>query len=165
MGLTGLKIACESLQCLPNSIGDLKLLDRLSLRRCDNLKRLPKTLGGLTILETVIIDRSSIRKLPRCIGQLSGLRRLEMKGCKNLQKLPTSKVGDEGVQEFAEAADFHQKPQRASAIHVAGLWQRRGDGSADNPARPANVGNHVRHRAPSFPGVGVHSCRLRRRPC
>ncbi|KAG0583595.1 hypothetical protein KC19_3G148200 [Ceratodon purpureus] len=90
MSLTFLEIACERLHCLPNSIGDLKLLDRLSLRRCDNLKRLPKTLGGLTSLKTLWIDRCSIRKLPRSIGQLSGLRRLEMEGCKNLQKLTIS---------------------------------------------------------------------------
>ncbi|KAG0605125.1 hypothetical protein M758_9G033700, partial [Ceratodon purpureus] len=48
-----LGIACERLQCLPNSIGDLKLLQSLKLRRCDNLKRLPKTLGGLTRLEDI----------------------------------------------------------------------------------------------------------------
>ncbi|KAG0611550.1 hypothetical protein M758_7G148400, partial [Ceratodon purpureus] len=50
MSLTSLHISCERLQILPNSIGDLKLLQRLSLMRCDNLKRLPKTLGGLTRL-------------------------------------------------------------------------------------------------------------------
>ncbi|KAG0583652.1 hypothetical protein KC19_3G152200 [Ceratodon purpureus] len=100
MGLWSLDIACERLQCLPNSIGDLKLLRFLTLRRCDNLKRLPKTLGGLTSLENLDINSCSIRKLPRSIGQLSGLRRLEMKGCKNLQKLPTSIRNLKGLRRF-----------------------------------------------------------------
>ncbi|KAG0627123.1 hypothetical protein M758_2G175500 [Ceratodon purpureus] len=65
MGLTSLYITCERLQCLPNSIGDLRLLQRLSLMRCDNLMRLPKTLGGLTSLEKLVIYRCSITKLSR----------------------------------------------------------------------------------------------------
>ncbi|KAG0582711.1 hypothetical protein KC19_3G079300, partial [Ceratodon purpureus] len=100
MRLSLLRITCESLQCLPNSIGDLKLLQSLDLRRCDNLKRLPKTLGGLTSLKNLNIDSCPIRKLPRSIGQLSGLRELEMKGCKNLQKLPTSIRNLKGLRRF-----------------------------------------------------------------
>ncbi|KAG0583310.1 hypothetical protein KC19_3G125800 [Ceratodon purpureus] len=100
MGLTSLTIACERLQCLPNSIGDLKLLRFLTLRRCDNLKRLPKTLGGLTSLRDLRIEWCSIRKLPRSTGQLSGLQKLEMRGCKNLQKLPTSIRNLKGLRRF-----------------------------------------------------------------
>ncbi|KAG0629562.1 hypothetical protein M758_1G112700 [Ceratodon purpureus] len=101
MGLIYLDITCERLQCLPNSIGDLKLLSHIWLRRCDNLKRLPKTLGELTSLEILCIDScSSIRKLPRSIGQLSGLRGLEIEGCKNLQKLPTSIRNLKGLRGF-----------------------------------------------------------------
>ncbi|KAG0590527.1 hypothetical protein KC19_1G106300 [Ceratodon purpureus] len=100
MGLVQLDIACERLQCLPNSIGDLKLLSHLGLRRCDNLNRLPKTLGGLSSLKMLWIDSCPIRKLPRSIGQLSELRKLEMTGCKNLQKLPTSIRNLKGLRRF-----------------------------------------------------------------
>ncbi|KAG0605760.1 hypothetical protein M758_9G085800 [Ceratodon purpureus] len=100
MGLIGLEITCERLQCLPNSIGDLKLLRHLRLTRCDNLKRLPKTLDGLTSLGDLYIDSCPIRKLPRSTGQLSGLRKLEMRGCKYLQKLPTSIRNLKGLRRF-----------------------------------------------------------------
>ncbi|KAG0623115.1 hypothetical protein M758_3G149500 [Ceratodon purpureus] len=100
MNLSSMYIACEKLQCLPNSIGDLKLLQFIQLRFCDNLKRLPKTLGGLTSLEELYIERCSIRKLPRSIGSLSRLRELLMVRCKNLQKLPTSIRNLKGLRRF-----------------------------------------------------------------
>ncbi|KAG0583532.1 hypothetical protein KC19_3G144600 [Ceratodon purpureus] len=83
-------IQCERLQCLPKSIGDLKMLYSLKLTQCHNLTRLPKSLGAISSLEDIEITNCPIRKLPKSLGSLTKLRRLSIRDCKNLQKLPSS---------------------------------------------------------------------------
>ncbi|KAG0583028.1 hypothetical protein KC19_3G103100 [Ceratodon purpureus] len=85
-----LTIQCERLQCLPNAIGDLKMLVFLTLTQCLNLTRLPKSLGAISSLEHIAIRNCPVRKLPKSLGSLSKLRRFWIRDCKNLQKLPSS---------------------------------------------------------------------------
>ncbi|KAG0582737.1 hypothetical protein KC19_3G081900 [Ceratodon purpureus] len=95
-----LDIECERLQCLPNSIGDLKMLRTLYLCQCHNLTRLPKSLGAISSLECLIIMCCPIRKLPKSLGLLPKLHRLSIRDCKNLQKLPSSIRFPQSLQEF-----------------------------------------------------------------
>lgn len=83
---------CEKLQELdPNSIRQLKLLKRLSVRYCSSVEALPECLGELTSLEELwILKCTSVTELPMSIGNLSRLWRLHIHGCSALQSFPNS---------------------------------------------------------------------------
>ncbi|KAG0622263.1 hypothetical protein M758_3G085100 [Ceratodon purpureus] len=85
-----LYIQCDRLQCLPNSIADLKMLVALELSQCHSLTRLPKSLGAISSLKELEITNCAIRKLPKSLGLLSKLYKFRIRDCKNLQKLPSS---------------------------------------------------------------------------
>ncbi|KAG0582756.1 hypothetical protein KC19_3G083300 [Ceratodon purpureus] len=95
-----LTIQCERLQCLPNSIGDLKMLETLGLFQCHSLTRLPKSLGAISSLKWLAISNCLIRKLPKSLGLLSKLERFWIRDCKNLQKLPSSIRFLQSLREF-----------------------------------------------------------------
>jgi len=58
---------CESLTCLPDSLGQLFALRELSLICCKSLTSLPDSIGNLPSLRILDVHRSRISELPRAL--------------------------------------------------------------------------------------------------
>ncbi|KAJ9129835.1 hypothetical protein P3X46_035241 [Hevea brasiliensis] len=76
---------CKKLKSLPNSICQLKCLERLFLSGCSNLEKLPP-LYGLCSLKKVFLDGTALVEIPPDTASLSSLRRLSLKNCNRLRK-------------------------------------------------------------------------------
>lgn len=79
-----------AIEKLPDSIVDLKRLDKLKLNGCYMLKMLPKHFGSMESLRTFDASQSALRKLPVSFGALNNLVELNMTSCHDLRKLPYS---------------------------------------------------------------------------
>ncbi len=75
-------------QSLPESIGDLKWLQKLSLIN-NKLTKLPNSFGKLESLEILWLNKNKIVQLPESFGNLKSLKNLDMSNNK-LSSLPES---------------------------------------------------------------------------
>jgi hypothetical protein len=75
---------------LPESLGNLSTLTRLSVYECDKIHTLPESLGNLKNLSLLWIKQcASLRTLPEILGKLSSLRDLQLDRV-GLERLPAS---------------------------------------------------------------------------
>ncbi len=92
---------CTALTALPESLGQLTALQALHLAGCTNLTALPECLGQLTALQELYLGRCrALIALPESIGQLKALLILNMFGCTNLTALPKSLEQLNALQRF-----------------------------------------------------------------
>ena len=92
-GLTALKRLtldhCFALAALLAAIGELKSLTELNLNVCESLVALPDSIGGLAALETLILfGCQKLVALPKGIGDLKALTVLCLDECSSLAALP-----------------------------------------------------------------------------
>ncbi|XVF78197.1 hypothetical protein PTKIN_Ptkin14bG0110800 [Pterospermum kingtungense] len=80
---------CKSLRSLPTKIG-MESLETLILSGCSNLQRFPEIGGEMKCLVELYLDGTGIEELPYSIGHLSKLAMLNLKDCSNLLSLPSS---------------------------------------------------------------------------
>ncbi|XP_059073904.1 disease resistance protein RUN1-like [Cryptomeria japonica] len=80
---------CQSLNNLPDTIGNLSQLQHLDLQGCRSLNNLPDTIGNLSQLQHLDLQEClSLNNLPDTIGNLSQLQHLDLQGCLSLNNLP-----------------------------------------------------------------------------
>ncbi|KAG0622240.1 hypothetical protein M758_3G083200 [Ceratodon purpureus] len=118
-----LDIKCERLQCLPNAIGDLKMLKTLQLSQCHSLTRLPKSLGAISSLEFLNIANCAIRKLPKSLGLLSNLEGFWISDCNNLHKLPSSIRFLQSLKDFKSVGCGSREAMGASSTGLQHLLE------------------------------------------
>ncbi|PKI47187.1 hypothetical protein CRG98_032409 [Punica granatum] len=80
---------CLNLVSVDPSIGLLKALNILDMRKCQSLRKLPKQLGSLEALTELIIDGTFIQEIPISTG-MKKLEFLSANQCKNLNRIPES---------------------------------------------------------------------------
>ncbi len=78
----------NNLETIPESIGNLKSLQFLDLRG-NNLINLPESIGELESLEILKLDENNLNSLPESLGNLEDLEQLYLNGNK-LETLPNS---------------------------------------------------------------------------
>jgi Leucine-rich repeat (LRR) protein len=88
----------DSLESLPESIGQLKNLKKLNLRN-NKLKKLPESIGQLTKLEKLSLADNNLESLPESIGQMRITVSLDLSG-NNLESLPESIEGLTDLEEL-----------------------------------------------------------------
>ncbi|XP_056171874.1 disease resistance protein L6-like isoform X2 [Syzygium oleosum] len=81
---------CRGLEQIDPSIGDMKALLRLDLKRCESLGKLPAEIESLENLEILKISHTGIKELPKGIGRLRKLRELRASACRLKGELPES---------------------------------------------------------------------------
>ncbi|GLJ36230.1 hypothetical protein SUGI_0727320 [Cryptomeria japonica] len=80
---------CESLEILPDALGNLSELLHLELRGCRRLNNLPDTIGNLSQLQYLNLELClRLNNLPDSIGSLSQLKHLNLRWCHKLINLP-----------------------------------------------------------------------------
>lgn len=79
---------CTSVESLPRFIG-LESVEVLTLSGCSRLKEFPEIEGNMETLSELHLDGTAIVELPQSIERLSGLSVLNLEDCKNLIHLPT----------------------------------------------------------------------------
>ncbi|XP_031475725.1 disease resistance protein RPV1-like isoform X2 [Nymphaea colorata] len=87
------RLSVQYLECLrelPNSICQLCSLQYLNLQGCADLWSLPERLGDMDKLKYLILDDTRIQALPDSVGRLKNLQLLSLEGCKLLKALPNS---------------------------------------------------------------------------
>ncbi|MBM3207722.1 MAG: hypothetical protein FJZ57_03845, partial [Chlamydiae bacterium] len=94
-----LSIQEGNLHHLPDSICDLRVLDRLMIADIPTIENLPDRLGDLTQLEILQITRTEIHSLPESLGNLRNLRHLSC-SYSRLRGLPESFGNLERVEEI-----------------------------------------------------------------
>ncbi|KAL3698420.1 hypothetical protein R1sor_012496 [Riccia sorocarpa] len=80
-------LECErcGFEGLPESLGRLSGLTRLTIRDCGNLKTLPETIGELSSLTKLeLVNTYALHSLPESVGRLSSLRDLSIRSCRTL---------------------------------------------------------------------------------
>jgi len=75
--ITDLNIGSNQLTYLPDSIGQLKSLEKLTIC-CSELKRIPETIGYLTGLNELILKCKKLEHLPESLAQITQLRGLDI---------------------------------------------------------------------------------------
>ncbi|XP_031475340.1 disease resistance protein RPV1-like isoform X2 [Nymphaea colorata] len=80
----------DCLRELPDSICWLSLLEALYLQWCLNFSSLPERLGDIEKLKILILDQTRIQTIPNSVGRLKNLRVLSLEGCKLLKEVPDS---------------------------------------------------------------------------
>ncbi|GLJ33641.1 hypothetical protein SUGI_0676310 [Cryptomeria japonica] len=79
--LQKLTIVGRFLTSLPTSLGDLPCLTSLEIRNCHKLECLPDSLWCLNLLENLILSNSGVKSLPKSVGQRINLRKLYIMWC------------------------------------------------------------------------------------
>ena len=101
---------CDGLDTLPDSAGDLSLLQDLQLAGCA-LQELPASLSRLHELRVLNLRHCSrLTALPLSIGNLVGLRALDVQGCHSLRELPPSFALLRGLRTLYLHAAFLELP-------------------------------------------------------
>jgi len=88
--IRNLRIRGDTLPSLPDWIGDLQSLTKLSIGWGLDLTSLSDNMRNLKNLETLILDDAAMEKLPDWIGELGSLTELSLKRNRNLKALPKS---------------------------------------------------------------------------
>ncbi|CAM6115941.1 unnamed protein product [Calypogeia fissa] len=101
-GLIKLTIrSCNSLEILPDSLRELQALQRLSIIQCRVVSVLPYTLGALQALKFLFLDScESLECIPDTLGLLISLEELKIRRCKGLNALPDSLGGLKSLKSF-----------------------------------------------------------------
>lgn len=86
-GLVELELGGLCMRTLPESIGSLGKLQKLSLNYCEQLEQLPKSLGKLSSLLELDLGYTALKELPASIGELVSLRTLSVS---NIKRVPDS---------------------------------------------------------------------------
>ncbi|XP_059659593.1 disease resistance protein L6-like [Cornus florida] len=81
---------CESLVHIDPSIGYLKSLVFLNVRKCFKLNRLPLEFGSLEALKELLIDNTPIQEVPIGRGDMKKLETISATFCGSLTQIPTS---------------------------------------------------------------------------
>jgi len=82
-----LSTICE----LPECLGELRSLQKLTIRSCHSLRSLPQSMGHLTSLQVLSVDWChALQQLPECLGELCSLRTLYVGGLRNINSFPQS---------------------------------------------------------------------------
>ena len=85
---------CSLITGLPDTVGQLKYLERLTLSGCENLTILPNAIVNLIKLEILMLNGcSNLKHLPKELGRLLNLVELHLTCCNKLHELPSSVVG------------------------------------------------------------------------
>ncbi|KAG0564195.1 hypothetical protein KC19_8G091100 [Ceratodon purpureus] len=80
---------CTSITTLPDSIGQLSLLQVLNLFACKNLQKLPSTIGQLTQLQSLQLQACErLESLPDSITALPRMQQLYIGTCTSMSKVP-----------------------------------------------------------------------------
>ncbi|KAK3430605.1 hypothetical protein EUGRSUZ_E02522 [Eucalyptus grandis] len=87
--LSMLEIDGMQLRKLHHSIGEMTRMDDLSLDNCSLLRTLPDSIGDLTLLRRMSLSKTPIKKLPNSIGGLESLLELYLSDTK-IRKIPAS---------------------------------------------------------------------------
>lgn len=88
--LERLRISGKNFKYIPDEIGQLTALKRLSIGDAEALLSIPNTIGNLSQLTRLEINRTNISRLPDSIGQLQHLERLHLRRNYELRYLPAS---------------------------------------------------------------------------
>lgn len=72
----------------PPEIGSMPSLRELLLFGCKSLQSIPDTIGDLKHLEVLSLINSGVKALPESITRASNLKKLYLGGCRSLQSLP-----------------------------------------------------------------------------
>ncbi|MFX1237856.1 MAG: leucine-rich repeat domain-containing protein [Promethearchaeota archaeon] len=86
--LQTLQLSHNSLDSLPDFIGDLTTLQTLNISHND-LMYLPESFGNLTSLQTLDLGNNDLKSLPESFGNLTSLQTLDL-GNNDLKSLPES---------------------------------------------------------------------------
>jgi len=90
----GTGVVLNTFKKLPDAIGDLTQLQKLTMVSCTSLIELPETISGLKSLTTLDLGYcKSIEKLPDAIGDLKQLSEFNIKSCTSLIELPETISG------------------------------------------------------------------------
>ncbi|MDF2190657.1 leucine-rich repeat domain-containing protein [Paraflavitalea sp. CAU 1676] len=82
------KLRFNRIKNLSQSIGNLQLLESLTINESRGLSVIPETIGQLTQLRSLDIGYTAIQGLPPSIGLLSNLRYLSIHGNQHLESMP-----------------------------------------------------------------------------
>ena len=78
---------CQELTSLPNKV-EWESLVTLNLTGCSKVKKIPEYVGNMKHLQELLLEGIAIIELPSSIECLTGLNTLILKNCKNLVCLP-----------------------------------------------------------------------------
>jgi Leucine-rich repeat (LRR) protein len=89
--LQELKVASQSLNALPEWLGEMRNLQKLDLSYCSGLTALPESMGRLTGLQKLDLSWCrGLTALPESMGSQTGLQDLDLSSCSRLTALPES---------------------------------------------------------------------------
>lgn len=92
---------CTLLSSLPEKLGQLKALEELHVSGCSSLKSLPDSIGQSQALRLLYLTNcSSLHCLPESIGRLQALEVLDLICCSSLSSLPESTVQLQALKEL-----------------------------------------------------------------
>ncbi|KAK9862504.1 hypothetical protein WJX84_009525 [Apatococcus fuscideae] len=125
----------NSLESLPESIGDLKQLYRLGLKS-NKLKALPSSFGGLQALVELFATDNVLEQLPAEMGQLTSLVKLQL-SFNHLQSLPRE-MGSLPNLELMRVAvnDIKDIPDSFSGLHKLAWFSLAGNPACATPRLP-----------------------------
>ena len=80
---------CQELTSLPNMF-EWKSLVTLNLTGCSKVKKLPEFVGNMTHLQELLLEGTAITELPSSVKCLIGLTSLDLTDCKKFELLPST---------------------------------------------------------------------------
>ena len=125
----------ESLKSLPESIGNLKSLQKLDLSY-NKLTTLPESIGNLSSLQTLDLHYNEFTILPESIIQLEYLQELDLRGnqlmtlpesISNLKSLINLKLHEFREKEFMEIFEIFKKKSKSEKIPTFEEFKRNVD--------------------------------------
>ncbi|RHN43824.1 putative leucine-rich repeat domain, L domain-containing protein [Medicago truncatula] len=79
---------CSDLVSLPNSVVNLNYLSEIDCSGCCSLTEIPNNIGSLSSLRKLSLQESNVVNLPESIANLSNLKSLDLSFCKRLECIP-----------------------------------------------------------------------------
>ena len=80
---------CQELTSLPNKF-EWKSLVTLNLTGCSKVKKIPEFVGNMTHLQELLLEGTAITELPSSVECLIGLNSLDLTDCKKIELLPST---------------------------------------------------------------------------